>query len=121
MECAFEASGDGAEYAYRASSPTSDHLPRSGYAVRQTSTAVQWGTLDSAGKFTVKASGPAVPFGTRLRILVHGDRHQVVLADGTVVISEQRDGSYNGIRGLFGYNPGSAGGTIRGYQIPLPD
>jgi hypothetical protein len=118
MEYAFEATDYGAAFAYRANLPQSTHIPTNGYELRQTAAETQWGTLDGAGAFTKLATGPPVPPGTRIRIVVIGSVHTVLTQAGEVLIPPQTSSTFNGIRAAWGYTSGD--GVIQGYQLVLP-
>jgi hypothetical protein len=122
VEFSFSSTVNGSAIIYRAGTrDATTGLPRSGYEARAGSSGVKWGTVDSAGDFTTLATGPVVPVGTTLYVVVNGSTHHIEtrLNGGTQIITSNRtDSTYNGVRAYVGHYVNS--GTVRGTFTPLP-
>lgn len=108
----------GAQLVYRANSPTAGGLPRSGYAVRVEADATRWGTLNSSGVFTPLATGRALAAGEDAYVVLGDSTHRVETITGEVIIPNQTDTTYTGLRSYIGHLPGTAG-RLKGTFTPL--
>lgn len=122
VEYEFHSTANGSAVIYRAGTrDATTGLPRSGYEARAGSSGVKWGTVDSSGNFTTVVTGPVVPVGTKLYVVVSGSTHHIETREngGTQIITSNRtDSTYNGIRAYIGHYVNS--GTMGGSFTPLP-
>jgi hypothetical protein len=122
VEFSFKSTANGSAIIYRAGTrDATTGLPRSGYEARAGSSGVKWGTIDSTGNFTTVVSGPVVPVGTTVYVVVNGSTHHLEtrLNGGVQVLTSNRtDATYNGVRAYIGHYVNS--GTVSGSFTPLP-